>query len=103
MPTSATEPVTLYTVRQVADMWQLRSTNRIDRAVAAGRIPHRRAGRLIRFTAEDIAAAYRILFEPQGPARPVPKPRGARGVSDVDLSGVAVSARSRRRHVSTPG
>lgn len=99
--TAAAPPVTLYTVRQVADMFQLESTNKLDRAVAAGRIPHQRIGRTIRFTAQDVKDSYRILFEPQKPADQ--SAAGARrGRSDVDLSGVNVSARSRRRHTGTP-
>jgi hypothetical protein len=99
--TATAPPVTLYTTRDVADMFQLESTNRIDRAVTAGRIPHQRIGRTIRFTAEDVKAAYRILFEPRKPAEQSGGARRDR--STVDLSGVAVSARSRRRHAGTPG
>lgn len=45
------------------------SSRTLRRAVAAGRAPHRRVGKLVRFTADDVAeilAAWRVAPRPRG-------------------------------------
>lgn len=95
--TTSTPPV-FYTVRQVADMLQLKSTNKIERAVAAEEVPHVRWGRTIRFTDAHVRDIAR-MFEQKAAAK---NAGPSRRQSDVDLTGVPVSARSRRRHSTPP-
>lgn len=68
----------LFTYQQAARRLYI-STRTLRRLVARGRVPHRRIGRLVRFTRADldeILHLYRVAPQPRSPRRPgTPTPR----------------------------